>query len=679
MSTRRSGLLAGAAAFGLAGALSAAQPPGLAETIERFDHLTVGDAVSVNNLHLTAGHLDCSLAGRAAPVRAGEEVVGVFFEGTGTMDYLSIDPIEAPSVIFNAKKGSSLTPEKTEKGVRLRSRFGRILWIAQGQALPALSGSPAAPLADAFAKQREKFRRVNLPPLSHDFAIQRLDAPGAPLVWAELDGGDEDLLYRLDGTSNPSEELGVLSTSEWNDAELKKNLFYNTLSDQPIGRDRRDPPRPRVLLVDVDVDLRASAGNEASLTVVETLAPLGQPLVALRLDLESTVYTFVGQSLSARREHLVKVTDEAGRSLPFAHRKDEVVIQLAEPAPAEKPFKLKFEIDGDFLIRPGGDSYWELGTSPWFPQPPLSGQLYTFHALVRVKKPFLPFAPGKTLRRAVEGDENVLETRTDKPVQFAVILAGKYEVEEAVRGGVTIRVATYALSNPRAVKQLTNLAEAIIAYYEQFLGPFPFPEFNIIEINDFGFGQAPPGTMFITKEVFNPVMASELNQVHSQGVNEMFAHEIAHQYWGHAVKMPSEEEAWLSESFAEYCAGLFLKTFKNEATFNMLVKHWRTQGKWATDAAPIPLANRIWIEGDVTTRQAFRTGLLYNKGPFLLFTLHKELGDEVFFTFLKSYQKSFAWKFGSTKNLAGLLQYMTKKDYMPFFEKYYWGTEMPKD
>ncbi len=677
MQSFRCGILA-AIALALAGALFAAQPPGLAETIERFDHLTVGDAVSVNNLHLTAGHLDCGLVGRAAPVRAGDEVVGIFFEGTGTMDYLSVDPIEAPSVIFNAKKGSSLKPEKTEKGVRLRSRFERILWIAQGQPLPALSGAAAASLADPFAREREKFRRMNLAPLSHDFAIQRLDAPTAPMVWAEIDGGDEDLLYRLDGTSNPSEELGILTTSEWNDPELRKNLFLHTLSDQPIGRDRRDPPRPRALLVDVDVDLRASAGDEAALIVVETFVAIGQPLAALRLDLDSTVYTFFGSNLATRHEHLRKVTDEAGRSLSFAHRKDEVVVQLAEPAPPEKPFNLKFEIDGDFLIRPGGDSYWELGNSAWFPLPPLSGQLYTFHALVRVKKPFLPFAPGKTLRRAAEGDENVLETRVDKPIRFASILAGRYEVEEEVRNGVTIRVATYALKNPRAVKQLSNLAASIIQYFQEFLGQFPFPEFNIIEINDFGFGQAPPGTMFITKEAFNPFIGEE-NQLFSQGINERFAHEIAHQYWGVSVKWPSREEQWLSESFAEYCAGLFLKVYKNEATFNMLVKHWRTQGKWATEAAPIPLANRIWIASDVTTRQVFRTGLLYNKGPILLHALHKELGDEAFFTFLKSYQKSFAWKFGSTKTVAGLLQYMTKKDYMPFFEKYYWGTEMPKD
>ena len=111
MQSFRCGILA-AMTLALAGALFAAQPPGLAETVERFDHLTVGDAVVVNNLHLTAGHVDVGLVGRAAPVRAGEEVVGIFFEGTGTMDYLSVDPIEAPVVLFNASKG--IEPEARE-------------------------------------------------------------------------------------------------------------------------------------------------------------------------------------------------------------------------------------------------------------------------------------------------------------------------------------------------------------------------------------------------------------------------------------------------------------------------------------------------------------------------------------------------------------------------------------
>ena len=91
--------------------------------------------------------------------------------------------------------------------------------------------------------------------------------------------------------------------------------------------------------------------------------------------------------------------------------------------------------------------------------------------------------------------------------------------------------------------------------------------------------------------------------------------------------------------------------------------------------APIPYANRI--SGDPMAALLNRIGLLYNKGPYLLYKLHQEMGDDQFLTFLKSYQKSRRWKFSSTAEAASLLQFITKKDYMPFFEKYYWGTAMP--
>jgi hypothetical protein len=676
MKTAR-GLLLGLVCAAASAWLSAAGTESISSMVERYDHLAVGGAKQVGPMTLSAGHFECRLgAGRAAPVLAGDEVVGVYYEGSGTMAYVSADPLEASTVLFNAKKASSLRADKSEQGVRLTDGLSRVLWISPGRPLPALEGSSAAPLADVFARHREKFGQISSTPPAQELAVRTIDSPDAPLVRAELEGGANDVLYQLD-VEDPSESLAVLRKSWSDDPELRKYLYPEYLSVQLVGRDPRDPPRPRVVLTDVDVELKASDGDKAALTVVETLVPLGRPLAAARLALESTVYTTFGQNLTTRTEHLRRVTDESGRELAFDHDRDQLVVQLAQPAPPDAPLKLRFEIDGDFLVHPGGDSYWELGTRPWFPLPALAGQFYTFHALVRVKKPFVPFAPGKTIRRAAEGDENVVETRVDRPICFAVILAGAYEVEEDVRNGVTVRVATYALKNPRAVKQLTNLAGNIIQYYEEFLGPFPMPELNVIEINDFGFGQAPPGTMFITKEAFNPLIEEE-NQLYSQGVNERFAHEIAHQYWGTAVKMPSREEQWLTESFAEYSAALFLKAYKNEATFNGLVRHWRARATFATSEIPIPLANRAYAP-EATTRYYIRTGLLYNKGPAVLRALHKELGDETFFTMLKSYQKSFAWKPASTKKLAALLQYMTKKDYMPFFERYYWGIEMPKD
>ena len=652
-------------------------PAGLLATVEQFDHLTLGNAVLVGSMTVRTGHLECKISGgHAAPVLAGDATVGFFFEGRGVMQYVSADPVEAPVVIFNAKKASSPKPEKTDQGVRLTDKFTRLLWIAQGEPLPALTGTASTPLTASFTAQREMFGRFRSAPLSYDYATQRLDAPAKALVRVEMDGGSDDVIYRRSDLGDGWEGLAILRPTESRDPEMRKFTFQTQISRQPVQRDRRDPPNPRVVLTDVDVDLRASAGKDASMTVVESLVPIGRPLSVLRLNLDSTIYTTFGGNLTKRAERLRKVTDEAGRALEFVHGYDETLIQLAEPAAPERPIKLKFEIDGDFLVSPAGDSYWELGVHDWFPQPSLAGQLYTFHALVRVKKPFVPFAPGKTIRRTTEGDENVLETRVDKPICFAVILAGRYTIYEEVKGSVTIRVATYALDNPRAVKQLANLTGSIIQYYEEFLGPFPLPEFNIIEINDIGWGQAPPGTMFITKEAFNPIMTAHTGQGGSRGVNARFAHEIAHQYWGTVVKMPSLEEQWLTESFADYSAALFMKAYKNEAEYKAIVSEWRGLSSWAdADEIPISLAN----DAAGLNRFDLRYGLLYNKGPALLYALHKELGDEAFFTFLKSYQKSFAWKFGTTKMVAGLLQYMTKKDYMPFFDKYYWGTEMPKN
>jgi len=662
-----------------AGPLAAAEAPDLLPLLEAFDHPTLGEAVNVSGLRLQGPHASFVLeSGRAAPVSAGDRIVGLFFEGRGAFEYLSADPIEAPVVVFNAKKGSSLKPEKTADGIRLQDSFKRLLWLTAGNPLPELSGSPAPPLADAFRKHRDKFGRIHAPPLSHDFAIQRIDAPDAPLIWAELDGGREDLLYVFDGTDDPAEGLATLNSSESNETLLRRYLWLAPLSVQPIGRDPRDPPKPRFLLKDVDVRLQASAGNDAKLTVVETLVPQGRPARALRFDADSIVYAQAGSNLEERFEKVRRVTDESGRVLPFDHRLDELVVALAEPAPVGQPLKLRFEIDGDFLVRPRGDSYWELGIWPWFPVPPLSGQAYTFRSEVRVPEPFVPFAPGKTLRRAKEGTENVLETKIDTPIQFAVILAGRYDMEEIERDGVTIRVATYALDNPRGRKNLMQIASEVISYYAGFLGPFPFSELNILEINDYGYGQAPPATMFITKEAFDP-LAGDMSRYEAQETAKIFAHEIAHQYWGIVVRIPSQEEQWLAESFAEYCSSLFIRDRRSAAMATKIAKQWRHGAGIAGDAAPIPLANRVWITDDARKRAAIRTGLLYDKGPLLLADLHKQVGDEAFRAFLRSCQTTLGWKFGTTKEIARLLQAASGQDFMPFFEKYYWGVEMPKD
>jgi aminopeptidase N len=183
--------------------------------------------------------------------------------------------------------------------------------------------------------------------------------------------------------------------------------------------------------------------------------------------------------------------------------------------------------------------------------------------------------------------------------------------------------------------------------------------------------------MFITAEAFNPI-GDQLNEVFSRGINERFAHEIAHQYWGHVVKMPSIQEQWLTESFAEMCAGLLIRDLRGKSDFRGLVATWKGRAKQAADIAPIPLANQISNEGDPRSAWLDRMYLLYFKGPWLLNCIREQVGDHAFEVFLRSCQSNLEWKFGSTQIVERVLEAVTKKDWKPFFDEYYWGTRMPE-
>jgi hypothetical protein len=643
---------------------------GLVETLE---HPTLGSAVPVQNVTFEAGHMKITLTqGSAAPVLAGAETIGLFFKGQGKFEYLSTDPTEAAVMTTNTKRATRMAAAKSDKGLVLQDAFEEVFLQVAGRPLPALpTDGTGATLEAAFTEHRDTFSQERAAP-SFVFAKQKLESPSVPLVRAQFRGGKETLVYENDPVVRRSER--VYSLHKYRDTtirEYQRALWPVTLSEQLLTGKRTEFAEPLFLLTDLTYTLTASEKADAALSVVETITPRGAAQRVFLFDQLDTIYD---GNRRARTFNVRSVKDERGNDLSFVRRKDGLLVGL--PAATSAPFKIKFEIDGDFLIRPGGDNYWELGTTPWFPQPEIGSQYYTIHSTLKVKKPFVPFAPGDTVSRREEGDYNVVENRIDKPVQFAVALAGKYAYEEQTENGVTVRVATYGGRNSVAMKKLSNLAHNIIKFYEPFLGPFPFKEFNIIEINDFGYGQAPPGTMFITSEAFTPTDADA--QIFSQGINHRFAHEIAHQYWGHVVKMGSTEEQWMTESFAEYSSSFAVRVLRGPGFATSLVKTWKANAGDVHESSSVAMANRLADFGDPQKAFIDRTFLVYDKGAYVLSALHKEIGDQQFLTFLRTMQGAFAWKFITTKDMVGVLQRITQRDYTDFFLRNIWGTEMPK-
>lgn len=669
------------------GALSA---QGTSTWFDRLAQHKLGPArKNIESATFTCGHVKVVFTGSWAPILRDGQRIGYFLQGSGKLDYSSSYEPEWPVLNKNLKDWMRLDSPKVGQAQLVGFTFHQARLYFVGGQLPTWDGSEAPGLEEAHSSFDARWQKIDGFAPSHLLAAQAENLPARPLAILEMEGTNYNLLYRFDPLDADDEMLDCVQSFKQNTGDLKGWSYLLPLSRQPIGRDPRKTAKPvRFLLNALDVDVRTEDNRQVALAVQETLLPVQDGLRVLPFEFISDIIT----DKDHRHLSVTKVTDEQGNALEFSHHHDHLAIRLGKASRAGVPIVLKIEYQGDFLILPRGDNYWQLDVrGAWYPQPTkMAEESYTFHGTVRTKGEWFAFLPGDTERREKEGAWNLVETRTTQPICFATILGGKYFIDEETREGLTIRVATYAFKGGKSVKVIKDQAFNVLSYYKHFLGPYPFKELSIVEKNEWGYGQAPPGMTYITREAFEQIsniknmqdFADLVGQYggrvdfNTMDVRHVLAHELAHQYWGTVVKMGAPEDQWITESFADYCSALYERDYKGQGYYNRTLARWKTSAEIAHEAGPIPLANGIRRK-DGFEGFRMRTGLLYAKGPLLLYSLHQELGDQVFLTWLKSIQSNFRWKFAPTKRIFDLLGFMTKKDYLPFYETYFWGTALP--
>lgn len=632
----------------------------------------------VSNYTFSMPHAHFTLfSGQVARVFSGQTCVGFCFQGRGSLDYTTQLATEFTVMKANLAHNGCALPSEGKDGLHTGTSFQKAMFWIGGRDVEPFAGADGAPMDDTLQSLRTRFGSGGIASgltaaLSYDSNKRPL-----PYVRADLDG-DIPFIYELDPYHTRFESLYLLSSKNLQDPLLKGYLRYVTLSQQPVGWDLHQPVLGEYMLRAVTLDLTQTAPLQGTLKVKETIQPLFNPIKSIRMYLDRDHWGNNGTGLVLHHETVTKVVDGEGHALAFTQDAWEITIELPTVAAPNSKVELAFDILGDFLVPPTNGNFWQLGTSAWFPQPDLNGQMYTWDATIRVKKPWLAFSCGDTVRRWEDGGYNAVETRSDVPIAFGVMLAGDYSIQRETRDGLTVEVATYG-SKAQFSKALLDMSFPIIKYYQAFLGPYPYKEFHILEKNEWGYGQAPASIMFITKEAFNQTNGL-LNRYLAEGVRGRFVHEIAHQWWGCVVKMPSYHEQWITESFADMCASLCLEDWPQghaKSEYVKLIAHWKSEAAYATDKGTIPTCNYNDNPDNSQENILVRTGLLYNKGAWLLYCIRKEIGDQEFLTFLKSYQTNFKWKFGTTRDVVGLLSFITKKDWNPWFEKYYWGTGLP--
>lgn len=141
---------------------------------------------------------------------------------------------------------------------------------------------------------------------------------------------------------------------------------------------------------------------------------------------------------------------------------------------------------------------------------------------------------------------------------------------------------------------------------------------------------------------------------------DIYIHELAHQWWGNAVGPKSWKDIWLNEGFATYSEALYYEAISGSDALKstMLAKYQdRFKGK-------------LYDPGE----NLFGT-TVYDKGAWVLHMLRWEVGDEIFFKILKEYFNKYKYLNASTEDFKILSEQISKKNLENFFAQWVYKGE----
>ncbi|MEM8931218.1 MAG: M1 family aminopeptidase [Acidobacteriota bacterium] len=670
-----------AVALALSATVATAGPPTLVDLADGLDAPTVGPRVTLDGgVPLAFGEIVPAADTPIYRLTVAGTPCGLWIDGPARLVYRVDDRFSLPLAERNLGQASNMTLRALGEGKGLdESLRGAVLWGWRLPATEEVSGAGASPVFPDWVKphfDRPLFTRPSVEMLGS------LRLGVGELLYGLLDGEREVLRVLRDPARTMNESIERVRPFESTSPLFNGRSATQTLIVQPLDRQWWDRfPAPLVAEA-THLDVDAPSGETVTVRASSTLRATMDGVAVWRANLRSEA-TFRGK----RRPLAVQSVKVDHTAVEYLHRDDQLLVALPR-LNAGETVTVETEVRGDLAFRPAGDNFWSLGTWSWYPQPDLNGELARFDLKLRVPNAYVPFASGDVVEREEDEAFAKVTTRLEDPMQFPVLAAGNYTVHSETKDDITVHVATYAGDKKAAAERLMNNFFAAAEFYDHiFDEPYPFDEFTIIERNTWGFGQAPPGVIFITKEAFDTLL-DETSRQFSRGINERYVHEVAHAWWGHVVKMDSLEEQWITESFASYASALCLEAMlggkKGKRKFESLLRDWRGQAVDISEGGSIYLANHLAFGNadDASDRRR----LLYNKGPVVLHALREELwerhgerdGDRHFFGMLRSFLKTFKHQWGPTRHLIGILEHQTGGEWQPWFERYVYGPEMPE-
>ncbi len=241
------------------------------------------------------------------------------------------------------------------------------------------------------------------------------------------------------------------------------------------------------------------------------------------------------------------------------------------------------------------------------------------------------------------GDKHTIKFATSPKMSsyLVALTVGDWKCASDSVDGIKLRVCTVP-GKENLTRYPLEATKAILHYYNDYYGiKYPLAKLDQIAVPDFQAGAMENWGAIIYRETALLIDDKTASVGAKQGVAEVIAHEVAHQWFGDLVTMNWWDDIWLNEGFATWMTPHPLENWKPEWLVPQDTVE-NTMNSLSNDATKNtrPIHQAAEIRGEI---ESLFDGIAYGKTAAVLHMLESYLGHDAFRAGVNLYLKEHAY------------------------------------